>query len=209
MIELDFYTFGAPRNKKFLRRIKTVLDKLDSAEERLYRRSNDYRFMVVALDFLGFYYRARSISSAVRNFFQCTGFKNHLKAALAVRADIESRAASPICLAVMDVFREYETFAFQWEKTREHMALQRAIMNRQRKKFYAAVVARDGGFCAKCHTTEKLELDHIKSVLFGGYSVLDNLQLLCAKCNNKKRFLNEDYRTKNTPAPIRKSNPPT
>lgn len=198
MVELDFYTFGAPRNQERLDKFKAVLDEIEASED-----SDDLYYgdktepEVVAFNFLWFYYRCRSKSEAVMMFFQCTGFKNHLEAVSAVRAEIEARAdSSAVCSAAMEILGEYETFTFHWEKTHEHRALQRAIMKRQRKKFYEAVAARDGEFCGKCGSTEKLQLDHIEAVLFGGLTVLENLQLLCAKCNNEERWASNDYRTK-------------
>lgn len=107
--------------------------------------------------------------------------------ALPVREEIEARAdSSAICSAAKDIFREYDIYKYHWEKTREHMAVQRAISDRCRKKLYEAIAARDGEFCAECKSTEKLQVDHVEPIAYGGLSVVENLQLLCSKCNNKK-----------------------
>lgn len=49
-----------------------------------------------------------------------------------------------------------------------------------------AVYRRDGGRCVYCGATENLQLDHIIPFSKGGASTVENLQLLCAKCNREK-----------------------
>lgn len=50
-----------------------------------------------------------------------------------------------------------------------------------------AVFQRDGGKCAECGATDYLEFDHMIPFSKGGASTVDNLQLLCRRCNLKKR----------------------
>lgn len=51
-----------------------------------------------------------------------------------------------------------------------------------------AVYARDKGRCVKCGSTKNLHYDHILPFSKGGSSTTpDNIQLLCATCNLKKR----------------------
>ncbi len=46
---------------------------------------------------------------------------------------------------------------------------------------------RDGFHCATCFSSEAdLQIDHVMPVSKGGMNNLDNLQLLCRKCNGKK-----------------------
>jgi hypothetical protein len=50
----------------------------------------------------------------------------------------------------------------------------------------AYLLTRDYGKCRTCASTERLEVDHIHPVVFGGTSALDNLQVLCRNCNQEK-----------------------
>lgn len=48
------------------------------------------------------------------------------------------------------------------------------------------ILDRDGHFCACCGATERLAIDHIVPVHFGGTNDEDNLQPLCTSCNSTK-----------------------
>ena len=49
-----------------------------------------------------------------------------------------------------------------------------------------AVFERDGGRCTLCDTTFELQFDHVIPLALGGSSTVDNLQVLCAGCNQRK-----------------------
>jgi hypothetical protein len=56
-------------------------------------------------------------------------------------------------------------------------------------KLRALVLARDGCACRHCGATTNLHVDHIKPRAKGGHDDLDNLQILCQRCNSAKRDL--------------------
>ena len=49
-----------------------------------------------------------------------------------------------------------------------------------------AVFERDGGRCAECGSSFDLQYDHVIPVALGGAGTVENVQLLCAPCNQGK-----------------------
>ena len=49
------------------------------------------------------------------------------------------------------------------------------------------VFKRDGARCKKCGRQDTLTIDHIMPTSKSGNNDLDNLQILCMRCNQKKR----------------------
>lgn len=43
-----------------------------------------------------------------------------------------------------------------------------------------------GPHCASCPSSEDMDIDHIIPISRGGHNGLDNLQILCGRCNSKK-----------------------
>jgi 5-methylcytosine-specific restriction endonuclease McrA len=49
-----------------------------------------------------------------------------------------------------------------------------------------AVFERDGGRCVMCGSAFELQYDHVIPVAMNGASTVENLQLMCAECNQRK-----------------------
>jgi hypothetical protein len=76
--------------------------------------------------------------------------------------------------------------------------------------FLAELIQRYGGACLCCGADKDLVSDHVVPSALGGSDTLENLQLLCRRCNTRKGRASIDYRCVPThfiapkPAPKRK-----
>jgi hypothetical protein len=209
MSDLDFIFFGIkPNNQNLKKRICEALSDsvgvefspLNQRKEvlEIYRKRRSIgqkqelieNSMMTSEQLLVCYLFMWRVRMHTRIFFQCCGIKNTLDIALELRNQIEAIATtSKLYLVVLDIFQEFDTYSFQWEETRKHIKKQRNILSatKTRKRFIIEIEKRDGVGCKNCGLTENLHIDHIKPVSLGGFSVLENLQLLCAPCNYKKQ----------------------
>jgi 5-methylcytosine-specific restriction endonuclease McrA len=75
---------------------------------------------------------------------------------------------------------------------RAHMALRLEREPRRQRRgqlpreLKRAVWERDGGHCSQCGSAFDLQYDHIIPVAMGGATTLENLQLMCSSCNQRK-----------------------
>ena len=63
---------------------------------------------------------------------------------------------------------------------------QKRTQRKKAKAMKGRLIERDGRFCQICRNDSDLTIDHIIPLSRGGKSELDNLQLLCSRCNMLK-----------------------
>ncbi|WP_418672486.1 HNH endonuclease [Alistipes putredinis] len=74
-----------------------------------------------------------------------------------------------------------------WQEMRKNNELDKfGVRPTIPKSVVDAVYRKCGGKCAYCGSDFDLQIDHIIPISKGGSSTIDNLQLLCSVCNNKK-----------------------
>jgi hypothetical protein len=86
--------------------------------------------------------------------------------------------------------RELEAILLGLARQHKYLQSENFSSNRSRSipdDVKRAVWARDGGCCVKCGATDYLEFDHIIPHSLGGANTVNNIQLLCRRCNLLKR----------------------
>ena len=59
-------------------------------------------------------------------------------------------------------------------------------LRREAQRHLPALFERDGKACKQCGCTDLLTIDHVVPLSRGGSNELENLQILCNKCNSRK-----------------------
>lgn len=62
----------------------------------------------------------------------------------------------------------------------------RDAVRKKARAHMSELIRRDGKQCKRCGTIERLTIDHIIPLARGGNNDLNNLQLLCVRCNSAK-----------------------
>jgi len=79
----------------------------------------------------------------------------------------------------------YKGYTYDKEQQRRYYK-SRKRWDKLRDKLTAQVYERDGATCKDCGTTEDLTIDHIVPLSKDGTNDIENLQVLCMKCNCTK-----------------------
>lgn len=105
-----------------------------------------------------------------------------------VAAEIEQIAAFGLWEVHGEKGQEYIQFPeAAWRKEHNIEGKERrAPWKKVAKKMRQIVLARDGRACRQCGRDSFPEIDHIWPILHGGTSEIENLQVLCRRCNRKK-----------------------
>jgi 5-methylcytosine-specific restriction endonuclease McrA len=189
--------------KELLRRASNVLANLESVEE------SDNVAMEAAYWLLKAYVTGHEVAAKSPHYeswlvaTRGSGFfhgclNRAIQQATVVRDQIEDGASTSERYAVaLDILRDYETHCSERAEQKAaidaHTKEQRIIITSKRKEFFTALEKRHGLFCRACGSVEDLVIDHIVPLCDGGFSELENLQLLCRFCNGSKGFRDMDY----------------
>jgi 5-methylcytosine-specific restriction endonuclease McrA len=60
------------------------------------------------------------------------------------------------------------------------------INKKKKHNLFSRIIDRDGAYCVNCRSTNDLTIDHIHPRSKGGSNDIENLRILCRKCNSSK-----------------------
>lgn len=67
-------------------------------------------------------------------------------------------------------------------RAKEKLRMYANLFNRDMRRILLTKESR----CSYCNSCDDLQIDHIKPICFGGLNEINNIQVLCRKCNRKK-----------------------
>ncbi|MFN2456087.1 MAG: HNH endonuclease [Pyrinomonadaceae bacterium] len=196
--EIDFATCGVKPKGELLLRASKVLEGYGNIRVSIGRKSEDifevtHRLVRLYVKCQEVIFRPRTyhvedwLAKRITWTFMNACMQRQLPKALEYKNHIEAEAKNSELYAVaLDIIGEYETYCSHVSEINKHVEGQRRIIETKRNEFLVALEKRDGLYCRACGSVEDLRIDHITPLSLGGFSVLENLQLLCSFCNGSK-----------------------
>lgn len=92
------------------------------------------------------------------------------------------------------LLKEIEAHVQQVRQIKAERYKKRKVIAANYSDIFVTIGNRDGFRCANCHAVDNLQIDHVRPLTQNGGNELENLQLLCAACNNAKGAQEIDYR---------------
>lgn len=124
------------------------------------------------------------IAGSSPTYNQMKSFANKHKTIYALDGTLVKRI--PLGGRAMYLFREKHGISSKMSEAIKEEAM---MLNDSIKR---KVFERDGQVCSVCGSVDKLCIDHIFPVSRGGFTKLENLQVLCEKCNLRKSNMTMD-----------------
>lgn len=183
LTEIDFVTFGAPPDLKFLKEVEENLAAFSLSKIN----GNHEKHLTASIHLLAVYKFVWNIKEMglIRQFFQSGGMQSGLRETLKLQKEIYN-SSHKLCITARKILQEHSVYLHHWDATRKHIKTQKQILKSKYKFYKFEINKRDRYFCSNCGISENLELDHIKPVSRGGLTEIINLQFLCKSCNISK-----------------------